>query len=459
MSALHRPIVGLLQVMLIAAGLSITTAGEAATITRGPYLQMGSHNRIVVRWRTDVATNSQVSYGLCHGQNCMIWVAVDATVKTEHEVMLQGLSPKTRYYYAVGSTTEQLAGNDATHFFVTSPAVGESKATRIWVLGDSGSANSNARAVRDAYYKYTGSTHTDLWLMLGDNAYDRGTDSEYQAAVFNMYPEMLRKSVLWPTLGNHDGASANSGTQSGPYYENFTLPKKAEAGGTASGTEAYYSFDYGNIHFIVLDSFDSSRSANGAMMNWLRSDLQATNQPWIIAYWHHPPYSKGSHDSDSAAASRDIRQNALPILENYGVDLVLSGHSHNYERSFLLNGHYGVSTTLTPDMILDAGDGRTSGTGAYKKASDRGAVYTVAGSSGKTGGGSLDHPAMFISLSVLGSVVLNVNGNRLDAKFIRSTGSIQDEFSIDKGPVPRDIDVSPTSHTYGSVPVGSTAVK
>ncbi len=295
--------------------------------------------------------------------------------------------------------------------------------------------------------------------MLGDNAYERGTDAEYQAAVFNMYPEMLRKSVLWPTLGNHDGASSNSGTQTGPYYESFTLPKKAEAGGIASGTEAYYSFDYGNIHFVVLDSFDSSRSPTGAMMKWLRSDLQATNQNWIIAYWHHPPYTKGTHDSDNGAAERDMRQNALPILETYGVDLVLAGHSHNYERSFLLNGHYGVSTTLTPDMILDAGDGRTSGTGAYKKASDRGAVYTVAGSSGKTGGGSLDHPAMFISLSVLGSVALTVNGNRLDAKFIRSNGSVADEFSIQKGTFPRDIDVSPNSHAYGSVPVGTSKVQ
>ncbi len=291
MSAFCRSLVGLRCALLLVVGLVVPITSEAQTITRGPYLQMGSHDRIVVRWRTDVATNSQVSYGLCQGQqSCMTWVAVNPTVSTEHEVLLQGLSPKTRYYYAVGSTTEQLAGNNANHFFLTSPRVGEAKATRIWVLGDSGSANANARAVRDAYYKATGSLHTDLWLMLGDNAYERGTDSEYQAAVFNMYPEMLRKSVLWPTLGNHDGASANSGTQTGPYYESFTLPKKAEASGLPSGTEAYYSFDYGNIHFIVLDSFDSSRSPTGAMMKWLRSDLQATTQNWIIAYWHHPPY-------------------------------------------------------------------------------------------------------------------------------------------------------------------------
>jgi hypothetical protein len=362
----------------------------------------------------------------------------DAVQTTEHVVTLTGLLPDTRYYYAVGTAAQILAGNDANHFFYTSPQVSVAKPTRVWVLGDSGTANSSARAVRDAYYSFTGSRHTDLWLMLGDNAYSSGTDSEYQAAVFNMYPQMLRKSVLWPTLGNHDGSSADSGAQSGPYYNIFTLPKNGEAGGASSGTEAYYSFDYGNIHFVVLDSFDSNRSPNGAMMNWLRLDLAATSQDWIIAFWHHPPYSKGSHDSDDSSQLREMRQYALPILEDFGVDLVLSGHSHSYERSFLLNGHYGTSNTLVPAMILDGGDGREMGDGAYQKPSLRlgaheGAVYTVAGSSGKTSGGSLNHPAMFISLEVLGSLVLDVNGNRLDGTFLQSTGAVRDTFTILKG--------------------------
>ena len=129
--------------------------------------------------------------------------------------------------------------------------------------------------------------------MLGDSAYQSGTDAEFQNAVFNMYPMLLRQSVLWPTLGCHDSISADSTSQSGPYFDIFSVPRNAEAGGVASGTEAYYSFDFGNIHFIVLDSFESSRAPNGAMLTWLTSDLAATTQPWIIAYWHHPPYSKG----------------------------------------------------------------------------------------------------------------------------------------------------------------------
>ncbi len=78
--------------------------------------------------------------------------------------------------------------------------------------------------------------------MLGDNAYKDGTDSEYQQAVFNTYPSLLRQTPVWPTLGNHDGRSADSFFQTGVYYDIFSLPTNAEAGGSISGTEAYYSF-------------------------------------------------------------------------------------------------------------------------------------------------------------------------------------------------------------------------
>jgi hypothetical protein len=407
-------------------------------VTRGPYLQQGTPTSVIVQWRTETASDSRVRYGNAPGD--LTRVADKTGTTTEHAVTLTGLAPDTTYYYSIGSTTRALAGDDAEHFFLTSPVAGTAKPTRIWVLGDSGTANANARAVANAYTSFTGNTHTDLWLMLGDNAYRDGTDSQYQAAVFDMYPEMLRTSVLWPTLGNHDGHSADSATQTGPYYDIFTLPTRGEAGGLASGTEAYYSFDYGNIHFICLDSHETDRSPGGAMMNWLTLDLASTMQEWIIAYWHHPPYSKGSHNSDREFRLIQMRQNALPILEAVGVDLVLSGHSHSYERSFLLDGHYGPSTTLTPNMQVDAGDGKINGDGAYKAVFDeanpyQGAVYITAGSSGHIGGGALNHPVMIhASLNRLGSLVLDIDGNRLDARFLREDGSIDDYFTILKNP-------------------------
>lgn len=439
----------------VTVGLFLFSAAQSASaevLLRGPYLQTPTSSSMVLKWRTDVATNSVVSFG--DAPDNLISSASSGALTTEHEVTVTGLAPDTRYYYSIGSDGGLLSGGDSGHFFATSPTPGTTKPTRVWIIGDSGTANANAAAVRDAYKYNTGSTVTDLWLMLGDNAYPDGTDSEFQAAVFDTYPELLRKIPLWPTLGNHDGHSADSASQAGPYYDIFTLPTNGEAGGLASGTEAYYSFDYGNIHFVNLESYDTDRSPGGAMMTWLTNDLAANDKEWVIAFWHHPPYTKGSHDSDNESRLTDMRENALPILESYGVDLVLSGHSHSYERSHLLDGHYGTSDTLTGAMILDIGGGRETGAGAYDKPVDgtnAGAVYAVAGSSGKTSGGSLDHPAMFTSLNSLGSMILEINGNRLDAQFIDESGSVDDNFTIIKGP-----DTTPPSITKTEADTAST---
>ncbi|MDH3281030.1 MAG: DNRLRE domain-containing protein, partial [Gammaproteobacteria bacterium] len=408
----------------------------AQSVIRGPYLQLGTATSVMVKWRTDVATQSEVRYGLTPGS--LTGVVQSGVATTEHALALTGLLSDEKYYYSVGNFSGPMVGGDASHYFVTSPPAGTPTPTRVWVLGDSGTANANAAAVRDAFLNYTGDRPPNLWLMLGDNAYPDGTDAEYEAAVFDMYPVTLRQSVLWPTLGNHDGHTADSATQSGPYYDIFSLPDAGQAGGLASGTEAYYSFDYGNIHFICLESHDTDRSTSGAMMTWLANDIQATDKEWIIAYWHHPPYSKGSHDSDTAGKLIDMRENALPILESWGVDLVLTGHSHSYERSFLLDGHYGSSGSLTGSMLIDGGDGRTDGDGAYSKplgqgAANEGAVYAVAGSSGKISGGPLNHPAMFISMNTLGSMVLDVYGNRLDAVFLDDNAEVGDYFTLIKG--------------------------
>lgn len=428
----------------ISLDVRIGVSNGIASVVRGPYLQLGTSSSAIVRWRTDIPTNSQVSYGLVQGN--LAQGVLDPILTTDHEVLIEGLNANTQYFYSVGSSSTTLAGDDADHHLTTLPTAGAVQPVRIWVLGDSGTANLNAAAVRDAYLNYSVGHPADMWLMLGDNAYGSGTDSEYQSAVFDMYPTVLRNTMLWSTLGNHDGYSADSATETGPYYDIFSLPRNAQAGGVASGTEAYYSFDYANIHFVCLESYETNRSVAGPMMTWLVNDLASTLQPWIIAFWHHPPYTKGSHNSDIEGRLIDMRQNALPILEAAGVDLVLSGHSHSYERSFLLNGHYGVSGTLAPSMLIDSGDGQDDGTGAYIKptfglAPHEGTVYVVPGSSGKIGGGPLNHPAMFTSLNVLGSMVIDVDDNRLDAVFLNSQGGISDHFTLIKGaqPCPADL--------------------
>ncbi len=434
-SSLLRLRLATLSALLIFVFAYAPTA-EAQT-TRGPYLQNGSATAVTVRWRTAAATNSRVRWGTVQGS--LTSFTDNAAVATEHEVRVTGLAANTKYFYSVGSTTATQAGNDANHFFITSPSPGTPKNTRIWVLGDAGTGSSGQTGTRDAYYNFTGTRHTDLWLMLGDNAYSTSTDAEMTSKLFNIYPTMLRKSVLFATRGNHESATNSSGVPW--HYVAMTNPTAGEAGGLASGTEAYYAVDYGNIHLVCLDSFGSSRSPSGAMATWLRNDLAANDATWTIAFFHHPPYSKGSHNSDTESQLIEMRTNILPILEQGGVDMVLAGHSHAYERTFLLDGHYGSSGTLTPAMKLNAGDGREGGGGAYKKAGvaptpHEGAVYVVAGSSGQASGGSLNHPAMYVSFNRLGSMVLDVNGNRLDARFLRETGAVDDSFTILKGVAP-----------------------
>ncbi len=417
--------------------LGLLYSTTSASVTRGPYLQSATDTSVVVRWRTGVPTTSAVRFGSSPGS--LDEIVSDGASVQEHELPVGGLDPDSRYYYTVGTTDASLTTADSTHFLTTSPVPGTDRPVRVWIIGDSGTANSNAAVVRDAYLSFAGSEHADLWLMLGDNAYSTGTDAEYQAAVFDMYPSLLRNTPLWPTRGNHDALHPGSWND---YYEIFTLPTAGEAGGLASTSEAYYSYDFCEVHFVCLDSEGSSRAPGSPMLTWLDDDLAATTRRWIVAYWHHPPYTKGSHDSDdpldSGGRMRDMRENVLPILESRGVDLVLTGHSHSYERSFLLDEHYGTSASLHDSMKVDAGDGREEGDGPYEKPSPgpaphEGAVYVVAGSSGQTSGGMLNHPVMVASLNVLGSMLLEVDGDRLDALFLDASGSERDHFTMRKG--------------------------
>ncbi|HTD67556.1 MAG TPA: LamG-like jellyroll fold domain-containing protein, partial [Candidatus Limnocylindria bacterium] len=425
-------------------------------ITRGPYLQLGTPHSLVVRWRTDAPSSGRVRFGSAVGN--LNSFADNPNITTEHIVNVTGLLPDSVYFYSVGTTEAAIAGDSPSFYFATSPRIGTPVPTRIWVLGDSGTQNASQYAVRDAYYTYTGARPTDLWLMLGDNAYNNGTDSEFQGAVFNAYPVTLRNSVLWPTLGNHDSGGSTAFVDTYPYFQMFTLPANGEAGGVPSGTEHYYSFDFGNIHFICLDSMTANRATDGVMANWLRADLSSTLSDWIIAYWHHPPYTKGSHNSDTATESSQMRQNIVPILEAGGVDLVLGGHSHSYERSYLLNGHYGVSSTLSAANIVDGGSGR-SPTPYQKPAGSephQGAVYTVAGSSGQVSGGSLNHPAMFISFNVLGSLVVDVLTNQMNVTFVDNNVVVRDAFTIVK---PNSVSIAPAAPSaLAAKPVASDQI-
>jgi hypothetical protein len=435
----------------------------AAVVTRGPYLQLGTQTAATIRWRTDVATIGRVTYGL--STTSLTGVTSETASSTEHEIRLTGLTPDTQYFYSIGTTTLVLQyGPD--NYFLTAPPGTTKRKIRIATFGDCGNniVDNNQTKVRDGFLSFRGSTPTDLLMLTGDNSYD-GDDIQYQTNFFDPYQAttLLKNSMIYAITGNHDynNNTTLAANHNIPYFSIFNLPVNAEAGGVASGTEEWYSFDYGPIHFVMLDGY-GTRNVNGMDIRfysdtinhpqsiWLKQDLAATTKKWKIVYLHFPPYSQGSHNSETESDLIAVRQRINPILERFGVDLVMLGHSHVYERSYPIHDQTGPMSDFTNNPSAyrypeDNSSGRYDGSAnscLYKNTSEKkkqGTVYVVSGSAGALEhNGSLgNHPVMVSTQKLIGgSFFMEVEDNRLDAKFLEnkspSSYTITDQFTIMK---------------------------
>ena len=223
-----------------------------------------------------------------------------------------------------------MGGADATtgqDSFTTAPSPGNGT-VRFIAFGDSGVGSAvqsqlAARMTADTF---------DLALHTGDVAY--GTSdmvggpsyTQYDNWLFGIYPWM-RSHPFYPSIGNHDDEINHASA----YRDVFVLPEQGASTTYPDNAERYYSFDYGPIHFVALDTefalLDPGRQQ--AQLAWLDADLAATTQPWRVVYFHRSPYSSGSEHGSAL----DVRQAFSPILERRGVQLVLSGHDHDFERS------------------------------------------------------------------------------------------------------------------------------
>jgi acid phosphatase type 7 len=418
-------------------------------VSRGPYLQMASSVSMQIRYRTNSLTTSKVNYGT--DPNNLSMSVSNNNFNTEHLIDLTNLQPNTKYYYNIANTSE-IIQSSANHYFYTAPTVGTEKKTKIWVTGDCGTGTTTQTKVKNAFLNHVGNNFIDLWLLLGDNAYGSGYDSEYQSFFFEPYQgsRTMKQTPIFPAPGNHDYYSSSQSLRNAAYFQNFSLPVNGELGGQPSFNEGYYSYNYANIHFISLDSYGTetasfyrlSDTLNSPQISWLKADLAANTQKWTIVYWHHPPYTMGSHNSDTESELRYIRERVLPILERYNVDLILCGHSHNYERTRLIKGHYGMETTFSPSLHnKSTSSGRYDGSVdscPYEKTStlpNKGVVYVVAGSAGWVTSKQAAYPhdaTVYSNSEAGGSIYLEIEGNRLDSKWISENGVVEDQFTIMK---------------------------
>lgn len=391
------------RVLISALVCASGAASAAPELTRGPYLQLAGPTGITIVFRTATLSTGEVRFGEV-GRALGLRVT-EVVPTTEHVMHLTGLLPQTSYDYEVVVDGVPLAGGDAFRFR-TYPAPGTSAPFRFFAWGDSGTGTNAQLQVAERLAR--DSDEADLSLILGDIIYYVGEPELYDARFFGPYASLLRRMVVWPTIGNHDVGLDPLG---GPYLDAFYLPTNNPA-----GSELYYSFDYGDAHFVCLDTHVSGYQPGAPQLLWAAADLAASNAKWKFVFFHVPPYSGGTH-----ADNPFIRDAILPVLEAAGVDVVFSGHSHVYERTYLLRGN-----TITQ------GD-RAS---YVRDVPDAGTLYVVSGTAGQSGSLSRpQHPLMaFQAGNVLGASVIDVNGDDLHGYFLKDDGDAIDLFRIRKGP-------------------------
>ena len=229
---------------------------------------------------------------------------------------VDGLAPATIYCYAIVSELGPLTERTG---FRTAPAADATRPIRFLAFGDSAGGGRDQLALRDEMFHFP----FDFVIDTGDLANDEGTIRDFERNVFRVYAELLRNVPLFPSPGNHDYKTI----QTAPFSEVFAV--------FADRNRSWYSYDWGRIHFAALDT----GADYATQARWLEADLKATEEPWKIVYLHRPPYSSGAHGSDVA-----LRNALAPVFEKHHVQLVLSGHDHDYER--ILPQH-GVTYVVT----------------------------------------------------------------------------------------------------------------
>lgn len=338
----------------------IPTAAGASQLFRYPYLQTDSARTMKILWATAASGACVVQYKLstasawttqsaCSGVEFTSAATGLAASYFQHEVVLNNLQPNTAYLYNVLHDGVVLASNVG---FVTLKE-DVSATTQFIVFGDSGTQYSTPRNVRDAIAsKDTNGNYIyphDFIVGVGDIAYTNGTYAEFDSNFFNQLSGkndpsggvpsdglngILATRPFFPVLGNHEYAQSPTNVPSA-YLDSFSPPLSGVA---TADAERYYSFDSGNAHFVVIDSenFENGAPADrlARMMAWLDADLAATTKTWRIAFLHRTIFSNGSHGTwgDTAPNNR-MRSQLAPLLQNRGVQLVMFGHDHAYQRS------------------------------------------------------------------------------------------------------------------------------
>jgi hypothetical protein len=298
------------------------------------------------------------------------------------------------------------------------PAAIPEEGVRIVALGDMGISEASRRTAASI-----AALDPDLILHAGDLSYAQG-DPQAWKTWFDMIEPVAASTPWIPALGNHETYTGPGATalpwavagQTSPaevafFKQRFPLP----------GNELWYSFDWAGIHVIALDTFSASGGVDDGALpageaEWLAQDLEAhKDASWILVFLHQPPYSS----SDAHGDAPRVQQAFVPLFEQYGVDVVIGGHDHTYERSYPLQG------------------GQPSQTDPANYTTGNGVLYVI------TGGGGQElyqlqsqQPSWSAARASIYHVVeLNVTASRIEGRIVPTNGdTFADRFVLSKDP-------------------------
>ena len=321
----------------------------------------------------------------------------------QYQADLVGLKPNRQYVYSAMVNNQQIGDATSCHFRTAGPGP-----FNFLVFGDSGQATREQFAIASRI----GSEDPAFILHVGDIAYMDGTFAQYQSNYFPYYSGLMSCVPFFTTPGNHDYMTNNAA----PYLALHSVPQRTVP---INDRGRYYSFDWGNAHFVSLDSNASLEQAvegNGKMLAWLENDLRSTRAFWRVVFFHHPPYATGLHQGDILCSW--AREKIVPILERYGVQVVFSGHEHSYQRSHPVRDN----TTTTQ------GDGT---------------VYITSGGGGAVLYPVFAHPLLAVRQSSHHYVRAEMRGAQLTFRAIGIDGREIDNVMLTPAPAIDSADLSP----------------
>jgi hypothetical protein len=381
---------------------------EGSSLRRYPYLQSAFETSMRIAWTTTSGGEGKVRFApgpdgpwtevVANTRLFEVSYTGDTDDYTAYDAQLTGLTPNSAYCYEVVEGDQVLArglrfdtawGNNG-------------RPVRIIAHGDSGDGGAAQRRVAE---QMLASTY-DIFLDLGDMAYGDGQFDEFEDNKFFPYRTMAHRVVDWPAPGNHEYNTDNAQ----PYLDVYYLPEVAPQ---EEDKERFYSFDYGNVHFVSLDSNGEQLTPNiddeengdqnpNDMYSWFRRDMAGSQQEWKVVFMHHPPYSTSSRGVNFA-----LRNTLAPIMEETGADIVLAGHDHHYERT----------VPIRNQMMVDPSTGGT--------------YYFVVG----TGGSGLraangDWFTEYVQSERHGALELIIDGCTASGRFINLDGEVMDSFEL-----------------------------